>query len=126
MIDIAMIMTVLDHVCTCHQSVIISPSMPCDIVALISSSKLQRRAPKELAGWRQAKYSNDRRFEAGITIATVEMRHVRWSFRLISKPVVADLSVEHALKMIIVATFLRWHGRSLDLLQAGLYLGPPT
>jgi hypothetical protein len=46
-------------------------------------------------------------FEAGITIATVEMKHAWWSFRLISKPVVADLSVEHALKIITVATFLR-------------------
>src|SRR5271155_3634205 len=90
------------------------------------TSSLQRRAPKVLADWHQAKYSNDRRFEAGITIATVEMRHARWSFRLISKPVVADLSVEHALKVITVATFLHWHGRSLDLLQASLYLGPPN
>jgi hypothetical protein len=93
---------------------------------VLPEMKVQRRAPKVLAGWRQAKYSNDRRFEAGITIATVEMRHARWSFRLISKPVVADLSVEHALKIITVATILRRHGRSLDLLQASLYLGPPN
>jgi hypothetical protein len=40
-----MIMTVLDHVCTGHQSVIIARSMPCDVVAFDVCSGC-RRVPR--------------------------------------------------------------------------------